>query len=566
MFLRSFRFRLALLFGLLALGALAALAYPIGRMLGDELLRERGDALRGIAHSSALLLAEGLQERTREVQLLAESKEVRRIGLDRGEWTDEIRRLQAGRPRFAWVGVADRAGTVRAASGGLLVGQSVAQRPWFQSGTEQPYAGDVHTAKLLAALLPAPPDEPLRFIDIAAPLRDAAGRTLGVLGVHVDWRLAQDMIDKVRSDDRRDAGMQVFIVNRDGQTIHSPVGPAAAPGLERGSAPALRTWTDGESYLTASATLPTDGGFGALGWTVVVRQPAAQALLGVQQARWTVAVAGAAAALGAMLLAWVAAGRFAAPLEEISDVAERIGDGDHSARIPLSRRASELERLSLSLSRMTQRLVAREHALQQANDALESRVAERTADLARANVELERLAHRDALSGLHNRRAADTLLAQALVFHRRHRRPLGVLLCDIDHFKRVNDSHGHAAGDRVIQAVARGLGALLRESDSAARFGGEEFLVILPETDSAGVARVGEKLRAAIAALPLPGVGPVTMSLGGAVAEAGQGGADALLRRADEALYAAKRDGRDRVVVAAAASADAAAPAQTVVA
>jgi diguanylate cyclase (GGDEF)-like protein len=200
---------------------------------------------------------------------------------------------------------------------------------------------------------------------------------------------------------------------------------------------------------------------------------------------------------------------------------------------------------------MTGRLLEREQELARSNEALEARVAERTAALERANEELAALAHQDGLTGLRNRRAADERLAHELARHRRLRRPLGVLLADIDHFKSINDRHGHAVGDAVLRAVAQRLAASLRETDLAARFGGEEFLVLLPETDRAGLARVAEKLRAAVEALNLEQVGTVTTSLGGAVAEDGAGDAALLLERADQALYGAKAAGRNRVVVSA---------------
>ena len=129
---------------------------------------------------------------------------------------------------------------------------------------------------------------------------------------------------------------------------------------------------------------------------------------------------------------------------------------------------------------------------------------------------------------------------------RRHERPLTIAIVDIDHFKSVNDTHGHAAGDRVLAAVAGSLREQLRAEDQLGRLGGEEFLVLLPDTDSAAAGHVAEKLRAEVAAAPTPV--PVTVSIG----VAGWDGEtpEDLLHRADEALYAAKQAGRDRVLAA----------------
>ena len=124
---------------------------------------------------------------------------------------------------------------------------------------------------------------------------------------------------------------------------------------------------------------------------------------------------------------------------------------------------------------------------------------------------------------------------------------MAVLLADIDHFKRVNDTHGHAAGDDVLKAVALRLSQLLRHGDVAARFGGEEFLVILKETDAEGAMVVAEKIRASVEALTVPIVGRVTLSIGCAVAVEGRELSAALVKRADDALYEAKSRGRNRV-------------------
>lgn len=559
---RSFRVQLTLLFGALALAVVAALAYPLGTLISRQQLSERGDALQGIANGVALMFAEGLHERLREVELLSQSSEARRIGLDPAAWRHEIERLRKGRPHYAWIGITDAAGTVVAANDDILVGRDVSQRPWFDGGRKGPYLGDVHPAKLLSQILPKPADgEPLRFIDLAAPLRKADGELLGTLGVHVDWHWAGDVVAMLHSEDARNAGVLVYVFDQAGKVIHRPPDRDAAEGLAWPAvglgAAALRQWSDGESYLTAGARLPVRTGEPDLGWTVVVRQPATQALSGVEQATRRVWLYGSGVSMLAMLLAWLVAGLVSRPLRAISQAAERIEAGEHGTRIPQLRLSSEIEQLSRSLARMTEHLVAREDALQQANQHLEARVAERTAELERvnnelahANAHLDSLAHIDSLTGLNNRRWADDLLASLLAQARRHRRPLGVLLCDVDHFKRVNDQFGHAAGDEVLQAVARTIRQTLRESDSAARFGGEEFVVLLPETDAAGVAVVGEKIRCAIESLQLPGVGRCTISIGGATTPGGRTRPAELLQRADEALYDAKAQGRNRVRLA----------------
>lgn len=130
--------------------------------------------------------------------------------------------------------------------------------------------------------------------------------------------------------------------------------------------------------------------------------------------------------------------------------------------------------------------------------------------------------------------------------------PLAVLLLDLDHFKQINDTHGHGKGDEVLAAVGDVLSSNVRASDVAGRYGGEEFLALLPGTDRAGALVIAEKLRVAIEGINVPGVSRVvTASFGVAVLPDEAGEPDELVRVADRALYTAKANGRNRVEVCA---------------
>ncbi len=175
---------------------------------------------------------------------------------------------------------------------------------------------------------------------------------------------------------------------------------------------------------------------------------------------------------------------------------------------------------------------------------------------------LERLSLTDALTGLSNRRAFDLAVQQELSRLRRAGGSVGLLLVDVDHFKAYNDRLGHLSGDACLKRIAGILGQAVRTCDRPCRFGGEEFAVLLPDSDRADAQTVAERVRRAVydAGLPHPALGPaavVTVSIGAACASPGTAiDADTLLRRADEALYRAKSDGRDRVHVAAPAAAE----------
>ena len=168
--------------------------------------------------------------------------------------------------------------------------------------------------------------------------------------------------------------------------------------------------------------------------------------------------------------------------------------------------------------------------------------------------EFARIADTDALTGLLNRFGFSGAFSRELERARRYTQPLSVVMIDLDHFKRVNDEHGHAAGDQVLTSVARLLEAQVRQSDLVVRWGGEEFVVVAPMTRLEGAARLAEKLRAQLARLRGRPAGVVTGSFG--VAELLPGdGVESVLYRADLALYRAKKGGRNAVVCSSAADA-----------
>src|SRR5918997_515522 len=153
---------------------------------------------------------------------------------------------------------------------------------------------------------------------------------------------------------------------------------------------------------------------------------------------------------------------------------------------------------------------------------------------------LEALLFEDPLTGLANRRSILTHLTGLVSGARRHHRPLAVAMIDVDHFKAVNDTQGHAVGDRILAAVARAMRGNLRAEDQLGRIGGEEFLALLPDADARAATAVTEKLRTSVLETG------VTVSIGWAAWDGET--ADELLGRADEALYTAKQRGRDCVV------------------
>lgn len=181
---------------------------------------------------------------------------------------------------------------------------------------------------------------------------------------------------------------------------------------------------------------------------------------------------------------------------------------------------------------------------------MRQRLSQQKADLQQALVRIQELATRDPLTGLLNRRAMGEMLGHEAARAARLQAPLGLVLFDLDHFKRINDHLGHAVGDEVLQAFARLAGERIRKTDALARWGGEEFLLMLPDTPLDGALKVAERIRLAVAAWR-PAVAadwPVSLS-GGVTACVGADDLDAALDRADRALYRAKHLGRNQVLL-----------------
>lgn len=249
----------------------------------------------------------------------------------------------------------------------------------------------------------------------------------------------------------------------------------------------------------------------------------AAAALAYERSKWVAGIA-AGVSLLSMVAGILVIGRFMlASVDRLVDGAERFASGDRDHRIEV-RVPPELHRVAEEFNRMIERIRDSEAGL---------------VDQAR----------RDRLTGLLNRRAFDDALAEAFARRRRLDEPAALLMLDLDHFKRVNDSYGHAAGDEVLCCVVGAMLSSLRQIDKIFRIGGEEFAVLLPGADRVAAATTAERIRKTIAETPAKIGGrdlSVTVSVGIALT-LGAVNADGLVRAADAALYRAKRRGRNRV-------------------
>jgi diguanylate cyclase (GGDEF)-like protein len=235
------------------------------------------------------------------------------------------------------------------------------------------------------------------------------------------------------------------------------------------------------------------------------------------------------ATLFLLIGAWYGAGLFVIrKIEALLSAAARMRAGDLNARTGVRYGEEELGQLARAFDDMAQALQQREQ-------------------------DLHEQAITDPLTGLYNRRYLKELLPRELVRGKRSGESIALILADIDHFKRVNDTFGHEAGDRVLTTVGALIKGNVRGSDIACRYGGEEFALVLPETGTEAAQRRAEDIRLALGQLSLnylgKPIGRITISLGIALFPEHGEDMDTLLRAADEALYDAKGAGRDRVVV-----------------
>ncbi|MEO8491073.1 diguanylate cyclase [Pseudomonas sp.] len=542
----SLRTHLTLWFAGLSLLILLTVGFYVGHIATEQAKQASGNALLSTARSSAALLAVQLRERQLEVSLLSKAPLFRRGNFDDPDIMTLMQLRTQSRAEYAWMGVADAEGGVRQAVNGLLVNQSVAQRPWFKAGMRGEYTGDPHEAVLLAKLLPGSENgEPLRFIDFAAPIRDANGNTIGVLGAHAHWNWVTQIVDSAVMQKDTAHDLQALIIDFDGKVLYPET--LAGQQMQKDSLNSPSGWTTDEGYVSASVAVPSPSNAN-LSWYIVVRQPLDIALQPARVLLNKLLILGVLAAILITVVAYYLSLTLSKPIERLARSAKQVQEQKPGAVFPQEHAVLEIAQLGQSISSMTQSLLNKERELQEANASLEATVVQRTADLTQANAELLKLATHDALTGVYNRRRFDEKLAENSLLFQRTGRTFALLLIDADYFKRVNDTYGHAVGDDVLCQLAALIESTTRATDFVARYGGEEFAVLLPEVEEPDSPEVvAEKIRAAIAAADFPQVGQLTVSIGVGIAEPSDRDSLGLLKRADMQLYEAKAAGRNRV-------------------
>jgi diguanylate cyclase (GGDEF)-like protein len=552
--------QVSLLSGLLCLAVVLATSVLSARIAHQQDIEQVQAEMKSLAGNLADRLDMQMFERVREFRNMAELKPLR------GVWAggpNDIRsvleQLQSTLPDYAWIGFSAPDGRVRAATKGMLEGASVAQRPWFIEGLKGMTVQDVHDAKLLAEKLgPNTSGEPFRFVDVALPVHAADGRLLGVLGAHMSWDWAAEMRRTVLANLDRSMGTNIMILGGDGGAL---VGrsfgsmPFDAESLAAIKTGAQNTFIDDQAG-SLSAAVQTKGfrDYPGLGWLVVASRPTEIAFGPARKLGLTIIAAGVVlAAIGAALTASLML-RLTKPLHQLAISLDLVGRDANATMVSRGKGSSDVVRLAGSIRSLLRRIGVAETQGEEAKQkafAIEQRLEERTRRFGEDLHALQTLADKDPLTDLLNRRAFQVFAGDAMSYFRRYKRAIAVLVVDIDLFKRVNDTFGHATGDDIIRGVGNIISAAARTTDKVARFGGEEFVVLLRETDEAGLTLFAERVRAAIAAAPIEtnrsGAVHVTVSIGLAMANEHDRDIEDLIERADRGLYTAKSAGRNCV-------------------
>ena len=370
-------------------------------------------------------------------------------------------------------------------------------------------------------------DEALKkgFVVFAVPIYQTGGQFLGALTAKLDFSALHRLLRRFAGSGEQ-AG-QVYLITAGGRPI---VGSRSDPTeLMRRSLPAavVRRMLDQEGTtreyrgLEGEEVVGTMKAVPRLDWAVLAEVPASEAFRQVTRLRNVTVLIVAALLVAVGLFAYFLGLLITRPLDRLTRAAAQVASGDLDVHLPVVG-GGELKYVTEVFNDM----VARLH---------ESRR------------ELERLSITDDLTGLYNRRYLMETLANEVRRSRRLDHPCALLMADVDHFKEYNDAYGHLAGDAALTRIAGVLRETTRDVDCAVRYGGEEFVVLMPETKAPGAIETAQRIRTRLATDELVG-GKLSVSIGVAQFPDDGDTPEALLARADAALYRAKREGRDRVL------------------
>lgn len=537
----SLRSRFIALIAALVFATTLLLGWVASRESAQQMEANIGNTASEAAYQMLDKLDRSMDARIKEVKLLLGMQALTN-DTSTSVLREQLERLQDNYNVVSWIGFTDPEGTVQAATGGILEGVSIAQRPVYIEGREALWVGDVHEAVLLAQLLPNPSGEELKFVDIATPVYDRNEEFQGVLAVHLSWEWAEYIQQSMFSPAKQRQDNEILLLSANGTLL---LGPEALMGksldsLEHLPSPtntspqwAIETWPNGEQYVTGYARSSGFEDFPGLGWIAITRNPVASAFAPVEQLQAAIMGIGMLLALIFAMIGWMIASRMVAPLTRLARAADQIQDGEHADRIPEESGSPEMKRLSTSMRNMVSRLWDQRQTINR----------------------LEGLANTDPLTGLPNRAFLNQYLQLAIPEAERNKQSMAVMYIDLDGFKQVNDELGHHAGDLLLIEITQRLKNALRSGDVVARLGGDEFVMVLKTKQEHLEMLTHEVSRRLLTAIAQPILLPenkrahVGCSLGAAWWPQHGLHIDAVLKLADSALYAAKSKGKHQLVI-----------------
>ncbi len=459
-------------------------------------------------------------------------------------------RLNSSFADFTWLAFVNKEGVVVVASDGLRENELVTEQAWFLKGLQGPAIEDAPDLDAIEEAVMNGRDIAISFLKFAFPVYNYNNELAGVLVAAVHWR----EVEEIRSTMERN-GDQIIVVTRGGEVMLGSKDlrtryPSAQIAALRNAK--HDTFVDGAGpmeVLSGYSAMDGHRDFPGMGWGVIARRNTEVAFAATRQMFWTIVGIGTGVAILGILLAGVIANRVSGPIHSLTKAADSIGRDNGVTSFPRLRGSSEVIHLSTSLRSLLLRIGFVERLTQEA----EAKAAEEARKFANDIASLRKLAETDPLTNLLNCRAFMDAAADAMRYFQRYGRSIATLIVDIDHFKRVNDQHGHAAGDAVIRRVGELIAQTLRETDKVARFGGEEFVVLLREVSEHDAHELAERIRLVIAESSIPFDAKqlgVTVSVGCAAISSHDRDIEELIERADRALYAAKAAGRNCIRLA----------------
>jgi diguanylate cyclase (GGDEF)-like protein len=494
----------------------------------DKVAQEVVSASKQSAHAAGLWL----KERLVELRTFTTSYEVTdNLDQRRGPTGPNQRRLNdylnSVRERFGEyveLMVVDPLGRVIATSARQIRAVQMPQHWTNDVQDDEPAIGDPYRDENLGTTL----------VVVAVPIHVQSARFLGALTAKISLGTVDQMF---RQYSPSDSG-RIFLITTDSSSAGTIVSGRGS-GI-RLPATSLQQLLARDTTLIAYRSFDGQDVVGSLyrepglRWAVVAEAPATAAFSQVTRLRRLMILLPSALLAGIGLIAYFLGLLIVRPLDRLTKGAAKVASGHLDVDLPVHS-GGEVGYLTKMFNTMVVRLREGREALDAANETLR-----------RKNEELERLSVTDGLTGLYNRRRLMETLSDEARRSQRLKHTFAVLMVDVDHFKKYNDTFGHQAGDAVLTKVAGLLREATREVDFVARYGGEEFLILLPETGMAEALDIAERIRTRIAAEVFQGR-HMTVSIGVSEFPLHGENADQVVGAADEALYEAKREGRDKV-------------------